>query len=184
MKIGLFTDGLPDLDFADFDYVLMLEVIEHLVTPERFVDRLREALSHAPNTRLLVGAGNVGFLITRAMLAIGHFNYGKRGILDITHTRLFTFASLRRLFEQGGFRIMATRGVPAPFPIALRNGALARLLIAFNRLGILLWRTLFSYQMFMEIAPLPSLPYLLETAMENSAARAAETAPRRAGGRS
>jgi glycosyltransferase involved in cell wall biosynthesis len=177
------NDGLPDLEFADFDYVLMLEVIEHLVTPERFVDRLREALSHAPNTRLLVSTGNIGFLITRAMLTIGHFNYGKRGILDITHARLFTFASLRRLFEQGGFRILATRGIPAPFPIALRGGAVARLLLAFNRLGIVLWRTLFSYQMFMEIALLPSLPYLLETAVEKSAAREAAAAPRRAGGR-
>lgn len=177
------NDGPPDLDFAEFNYVLMLDIIEHINAPERFVDQLREALSHAPDTRLLVSTGNIGFLITRAMLALGQMNYGKRGILDITHARLFTFASLRRLFEQAGFRILATRGVPAPFPVALRNGALARLLLAFNRLGILIWRNLFSYQMFMEIAPLPSLPYLLKTAVEKSAARAAEAVPRSADGR-
>ena len=41
------------------------------------------------------------------MLLFGQFNYGKRGILDLTHTRLFTFESFRRLFEQGGFRVAA-----------------------------------------------------------------------------
>ena len=40
------------------------------------------------------------------MLLIGQFNYGKRGILDLTHARLFTFESFRRLFEQGGFRVV------------------------------------------------------------------------------
>ena len=38
---------------------------------------------------------------TRAML-FGQFNYGKRGILDMTHTRLFTFRSFRRLLEEAG----------------------------------------------------------------------------------
>ena len=33
------------------------------------------------------------------MLLFGQFNYGKRGILDLTHTRLFTFESFRRLFD-------------------------------------------------------------------------------------
>ena len=51
------------------------------------------------------------------MLLLGQFNYGKRGILDLTHTRLFTFASFRRLFEQGGFRVVDSarhsRAVPA-----------------------------------------------------------------------
>ena len=53
----------------------------------------------------MLSTGNIGFFVTRLMLLFGQFNYGKRGILDMTHTRLFTFTSLRRLLEQSGFRI-------------------------------------------------------------------------------
>ena len=73
--------------------------------------------------------GNVGFLVTRLMLLLGQFNYGKRGILDMTHTRLFTFTSLRRLLEQSGFRIVVTKGVPGPFPLAMGGSPLSRMLV-------------------------------------------------------
>ena len=66
------------------------------------------------------------------MLLIGQFNYGKRGILDLTHTRLFTFESFRRLFEQGGFRVRGDRGIPGPFPLAFGNETPGRVVMAVN----------------------------------------------------
>ena len=107
----------PPLNLRDYDYVLLLDVIEHLASPEAFVERLRrraEARAEAP--RLLVSTANIGFLINRLMLLFGQFNYGKRGILDLTHTRLFTFESFRRLFEQGGFRVAANARHPGAVP--------------------------------------------------------------------
>ena len=62
-------------------------------------------MKHCTNTKLIISTPNVGFLIIRLMLLLGQFNYGKRGILDMTHTRLFTFSSLRQLLEQRGFQI-------------------------------------------------------------------------------
>ena len=56
------------------------------------------------------------------MLLLGHFNYGRKGILDRTHTRLFTFNSLRELFEQTGYKVLEMRGIPAPFPRSLAMG--------------------------------------------------------------
>ena len=103
--------------------------------------------------------------------ALGQFNYGKRGILDMTHTRLFTFGSLRALLEQGGFRIIETRGIPAPFQLAMGNSRLARLLLGLNQVLIRLSKGLFSYQIFMVIEPYPSLEYLLQSAKEQSAVR-------------
>ena len=103
---------------ADYDYVLLLDVIEHLASPEAFVERLRDgADAFAVRPTLLVSTANIGFFVNRLMLLIGQFNYGKRGILDLTHTRLFTFASFRRLFEQGGFRVREIRGIPGPFAL-------------------------------------------------------------------
>ena len=57
------------------------------------------------------------------MLLLGRFHYGPRGILDLTHTRLFTFASVRHLFEQAGFMVDEVRGIPAPFSFALGENA-------------------------------------------------------------
>ena len=107
----------------------MLDVIEHLSEPEKFMERLHQAMSAMPDARLVLSTGNVGFFVTRLMLLLGQFNYGKRGILDMTHTRLFTFTSLRRLLEQSGFRIAEVRGVPGPFPLAMGDTRLSRLLV-------------------------------------------------------
>jgi 2-polyprenyl-3-methyl-5-hydroxy-6-metoxy-1,4-benzoquinol methylase len=165
------NDGVPPLDLSAFDYILLLDVIEHLASPERFVAQLREGLKLSRGTTLLVSTGNIGFFISRLMLLLGQFNYGKRGILDLTHTRLFTFASFRRLFEQAGFRIRETRGIPAPFGLVWGNGRLARAAFAFNETLVAMARGLFSYQIFFVIEPLPSLAFLLDEAERESARR-------------
>src|SRR5438445_5124959 len=38
------NDGLGAIDLREFDYVLLLDVIEHLTSPEDFVRELRDAL--------------------------------------------------------------------------------------------------------------------------------------------
>lgn len=170
---GDLNGELPDLYWRQCDYILLLDVIEHLASPEGFVERLRQRLKYTPDVTLVVSTGNIGFIIARLMLLFGQFNYGKRGILDLTHTRLFTFATLRRLFEQGGFRILETRGVPGPFPLALGDGWIGRNLVRLNKLLIWISRGLFSYQIYMVIKPNPSLEYLLGEAEAKSAIRAA-----------
>ncbi len=120
------NDGLPDIPTRAFDHILMLDVIEHLASPESFMAKLQQTLGSSPGTRLVLSTGNVGFFVTRLMLLLGQFNYGKRGILDMTHTRLFTFTSLRRLLEQSGFRLVLTKGVPGPFPLAMGSTWLSR----------------------------------------------------------
>jgi glycosyltransferase involved in cell wall biosynthesis len=167
------NQGPPPVDFSAYDYVLLLDVIEHLTSPERFIEDLRESMRMAPQVKLLVSTANVGFFINRLMLLLGHFNYGKRGVLDLTHTRLFTFGSFRRLFEQAGFKVLEERGVPGPFPLAMGDGALSRTLAGLNQRLIGCCRGLFSYQAFFVIEPLPSLEYLLKEAVVHSARRAA-----------
>ncbi|HWT30684.1 MAG TPA: bifunctional glycosyltransferase/class I SAM-dependent methyltransferase [Propylenella sp.] len=170
------NEGPPDLALDGFDHILMLDVIEHLSEPEKFMDRLQQAMSACPEARLVLSTGNIGFVVTRLMLLFGQLNYGKRGILDMTHTRLFTFTSLRRLVEQSGFRIVEVRGVPGPFPLAMGSTQLSRFLLRLNRALIAVSRGMFSYQIFMVLQPRPSLEYLLRNAEEQSAIRARECA--------
>ncbi|HJT89777.1 MAG TPA: bifunctional glycosyltransferase/class I SAM-dependent methyltransferase [Bryobacteraceae bacterium] len=164
--------GPPRLSPNRYDFVLMLDVIEHLYRPEAFLEQLRRELAHSPETEVLLSTANIGFLVNRLMLLAGQFNYGKRGILDLTHTRLFTFASLRRALRQAGFEILETRGVPGPFPLALGDNLLSRALLALNRLFIRLAPGLFSYQMFLRVKALPSLESLLRVSEEQSGIRA------------
>jgi len=164
--------GIPDVNIAEYDYVLLLDVIEHLNVPELFFDRLYDAMKHCTKTKLIISTPNVAFLITRLMLLFGQFNYGRRGILDMTHTRLFTFASLRKLLEQRGFQITCLRGIPAPYPVALGDNPVSHFLLALNDLLSRLFPSLFSYQMMVVATPTSSLELLLQQAIDESSRRA------------
>ncbi|HEV7868508.1 MAG TPA: hypothetical protein VGO90_12560 [Chthoniobacteraceae bacterium] len=103
------------------------------------------------------------------MLLFGQFNYGRKGILDRTHTRLFTFKSLRELFEQTGYKMLEMRGVPAPFPKALGDNAFSRFLVGVNEMLIRLVPGLFSYQIFLRAQALPTVKTLLTETIDQSA---------------
>jgi len=158
------NEGLEGLPMADQDMVLMLDVIEHLASPERFLDQLHESLSHVPGIQIVISTANIGFIIPRLMLLLGQFNYGKRGILDVTHTRLFTFSSFRRCLEQCGFDVVEMKAVPGPFPLALGDTWFSRLLLRADQALIHLSRGLFGYQIFARIKPRPTVASLLEAA--------------------
>ena len=74
--------------------------------------------------------------------------------------------------EQSGFRIAEVRGVPGPFPLAMGDTRLSRMLVKLNNALIRLSRGLFSYQIYMVLQPVPSLDYLLRSAEEESEIRA------------
>ena len=122
-----------EADLHDYDVVLMLDIIEHLNNPEAFLDQLRRnARSTDRRPSSWSPRAMWSSLIVRLQALLGNFNYGKRGILDLTHTRLYTFKTIRRLFEDCGFIIEEIRGIPAPFPEALGAGRLSRLLVSIN----------------------------------------------------
>jgi 2-polyprenyl-3-methyl-5-hydroxy-6-metoxy-1,4-benzoquinol methylase len=158
-------------DLEGVDYAVMLDVIEHLASPESFVDGFLAAAARNPGVRLVVSTGNVAFFVIRLMLLAGRFNYGKRGILDLTHARLFTFGTFRRLFEQSGFEVMEMRGVPAPFPLALGPGRLGRVLLGINKGLLHVSRSLFAFQIFAVVRPRPGLAHLLDRAQRESSRR-------------
>jgi glycosyltransferase involved in cell wall biosynthesis len=162
-----------NLDLREYDYVLLLDILEHVREPALFLDRLREASrSLEASPRFIITTGNAVFAIVRLQVLLGNLNYGRRGILDLTHTRLYTFKSLRQIFEQCGFRVERLEGIPAPFPLALGPGWFGRALVSLNALLIRLSRGLFSYQMFMVATPLPTVGALLDDSMPLSASKA------------
>jgi glycosyltransferase involved in cell wall biosynthesis len=161
----------PDFDVSRHQYLLLLDVIEHLPNPEAFIEQLRKQFDYEPK-RLVLTTPNVGFAVPRLMLLLGQFNYGKVGILSRSHTRLFTFRSIQRLLRDAGFRIKEVRGVPAPFPKVFGQGAVGMGLLKANELAIKLSRTLFAYQVFIVAESTPSVDFVLSSSKEQSRRRA------------
>ncbi|MBK7896065.1 MAG: glycosyltransferase [Anaerolineaceae bacterium] len=159
--------GLPDINYQEFDYILALDVIEHLKSPESFAYDLR-TVANAQKTKVMISTGNVGFFLTRLSLLLGNFNYGKRGILDLTHTRLFTFRSIISLFQQANYEVLAVKSTPVPFPLIFGQGLVSRSLLWLN--GVLIWlrRSLFAFQSFLVLQPRPMLFHLVDEAYNNS----------------
>jgi glycosyltransferase involved in cell wall biosynthesis len=157
------------VDVSQFDQIFMLDIIEHLKDPEGFMESLRSQAVHK-RPEIILTTANVAFFVTRFMLFVGQFNYGRKGILDRTHTRLFTFRSLRELFEQTGYNISEIEGIPAPFPKVLGDGVLGRVAMLVNQFFIRIpfLRGLFSYQIYVRAQARPTVPNLLAKTISSS----------------
>jgi SAM-dependent methyltransferase len=157
------NQGVPEMPGERFDYILVLDVIEHLASPEDFLDDLR-ALAARTGAKVILTTANIGFIIMRLSLLLGRFEYGKRGILDITHTRLFTFNTMRRAMRAAGFEVEGSEGVVVPMPFVFGRSALSRAALAFNRALVRLRPTLFGFQILLVAKARPTLGSLLEAA--------------------
>ena len=169
-------DGLFDLSILprEPDVVLCLDIVEHIKSPERFLLELRERLGALSKpARIIITTPNIAFISTRLSLLLGMFNYGKKGILDLTHTRLFTFATLRRMLTCLGYEILQINGVPAPVQMVLGSGLIGRAATSLNSLFIHLWRNLFAYQIIVVARALPTVSNLLAHAQPDTGAHAA-----------
>jgi glycosyltransferase involved in cell wall biosynthesis len=152
-------------DFGKVNYILALDIIEHLKSPERFFEAVRRRFcADAPT--LIITTGNIAFLPLRVSLLFAGFHYGRRGILDMDHARLFTLSSLNRTLELAGYKVVGKFGLPAPFPLALGNGISAKILLLINRTLIAVSKGLFSYQIAVIAKPLPTLERLLDDAFK------------------
>jgi len=162
--------SLPDVPWASLDHIVLLDVIEHLNKPEKFLEDLRHKLSGNSKVKIVVSSGNVCFFVTRIMMFLGQFNYGRRGILDITHTRLFTVASLERVLRYAAYKVERRDFIPAPYPLAIGLNGVSRSMLATNKLLATMLPGLFAYQALYVITPRPSTEWLLEQALTASKA--------------
>jgi glycosyltransferase involved in cell wall biosynthesis len=148
LALDLDGDFDTELGHARYDCVVMLDVIEHLRNPEESARRIASVLK--PGGTLYASTGNIAYIVLRTSLLLGQFNYGKRGILDLTHTRLFTVYSFKKLLANSGFVIKEVKGFGPPIrdmvgasaklrAVDTASGALARAwprMFAFNFLVV------------------------------------------------
>jgi glycosyltransferase involved in cell wall biosynthesis len=167
---AIYSPSSPSLpaNLPVYDQILLMDLIEHLHDPENFMDALRkETAGRRPE--VIITSANIAFFVTRIMLALGQFNYSRKGILGIGHRRLFTFKSLRALLEQAGYEILEARGVPAPFPLAIGSKFWSRVLLKANQLLLKISKSLFAYQVCIRARALPDSRHLLKETISGSA---------------
>lgn len=100
---------------ASFEVVLCGDLVEHLRDPEAFLRRIRPLLR--PEGRVVLSTPNVANWAMRLGLLAGRWRYTERGILDRTHTHLFTRATLVETLERAGY-LVTTLDYTVPLPIA------------------------------------------------------------------
>lgn len=166
--VTLVESGAMPPDPSQFDQIFLLDTLEHHSAPEQFVEELRAATTRA-RPEVVITTANVAFFTTRLMLMLGQFNYNRRGILDMTHCRLFTIESLRALMHQAGYKILEMRGIPAPFPKAIGDGFMSRLLLRVNSLLISVLPGWFAYQILLRVKAQPTVKNLLAETIDTSA---------------
>ena len=104
---------------------------------------------------------NIANIIMRIMLLFGNFNYGLRGILDKTHTRLFTLSSFKKLIIDQNFEIEKVHFVAPPFPLVIKNKMLGNFLLGFFAILNKIRGKLFAFQFLNIVKAKPNLEYLL-----------------------
>jgi SAM-dependent methyltransferase len=117
------TMELP-LEPGSFDAIVCGDLIEHLRDPRGFLARVRPLLR--ADGRLVLSTPNIANWAMRLGLLFGRFRYTDWGILDRTHTHLFTRKTLQECLEAAGYRVSAFDfTVPVPVLSTPRIEALA-----------------------------------------------------------
>ena len=115
---------------ASFDLVLCLDVLEHMVDPWAFVNRVQALMK--PGAVLIASIPNVRHArVVLPLLLRGRWRYEESGILDRTHLRFFTHQSAQALVSPPGLRVTSClRRLP---PMASKSGIVNLLMLGLAR---------------------------------------------------
>lgn len=143
-------DPSPLVGKEQFDVVLMLDVLEHMVDPFGFLKNLAPLL--APGARVVISVPNVAHWSVRLpLMLLGRFEYVSRGILDKTHLQFFSrrrFIDLLSAVPGGRIEVTSASIEPVEFvlPGWMTENAVFALLARVRRAVAQAIPGLFAYQ--------------------------------------
>ena len=106
---GSFPEDFP-IEWGRFDVLCFNDVLEHLVDPWNVLKQSRRFL--APGGAVVASIPNVRYMDVLLDLVLrGEWRYEETGVLDRTHLRFFTRASVARLFIDSGFAVGVLRPI-------------------------------------------------------------------------
>ena len=90
-------------DVEAYDYIVIADVLEHLVAPQAVLTSCRKLLK--PQGKLLLSVPNIAHVAVIGGLLRGEFNYTEEGLLDRTHLHFFTQKSLKNALTAANFSV-------------------------------------------------------------------------------
>lgn len=87
-----------------FDYILMIDVIEHLPEPDKVLDLIKPFLKKGG--KIIFSIPNIAHASVRWMLLNGGFNYSEQGIMDRTHIHFYTKDTFQKFLTSQGYKII------------------------------------------------------------------------------
>lgn len=99
VTLGNAEQLLPSWKAEQYDLILCLDVLEHLVDPWMVIDECARLLK--PGGTLIASIPNIRTAVVMYKLLFkGEFEYANQGIMDRTHVRWFTRKSAWRLLQR------------------------------------------------------------------------------------
>ena len=115
--VGSIEDA-EDEFLADYDVVVLGDVLEHLPVPDAVLQRL---VGLQPSgSMFIISVPNIANLWIRLSLLMGKFDYTDRGILDRTHLRFFTRKTLLEILKRSGLEMVSLQVTPIPLELVSR----------------------------------------------------------------
>lgn len=151
--------GLPETLDGQFDVVLAADVLEHLRDPEALLHQVVARI--APGGSLVTSIPNFANWYPRLRVALGRFDYDRRGILDHGHLRFFTRRSFERLVSRSGLSVRRREAIGLPLEVIDRGGGkrqasqrtLGRVVNRVDRVSVGVAPNLFAFQYLYELQP-------------------------------
>lgn len=100
-------DLLPD---NYFDVIYFNDVLEHLVDPYSVLNKVKSKL--AKNGCVISSVPNIRYHnVLIPLIFKKRFEYTAFGVLDHTHLRFFTKSSIRKMYENQGYKVIKHEGI-------------------------------------------------------------------------
>lgn len=116
INISIEDNKIGNLISSDYDFIVLADVLEHLVDPEKTLKNLCKVASKY--TRLIISLPNIASWVMRKQLFFhGDFQYQESGILDKTHLHFYTVNTLPKILLENGWKTEQIIGTITRFPI-------------------------------------------------------------------
>lgn len=106
------TRETPPIPPGSLDCILYGDVLEHLLDPEAVLRQHRDLLS--PTGKILCCIPNIQHHSVLCALLRGDFQYTSAGLLDATHLRFFTYATIYKLLLNAGYAPSLLNRIESP----------------------------------------------------------------------
>lgn len=94
----------PDFQPYYFDCIIFADILEHTKDPWAVLNKYKKYLNK--EGWIIASIPNIRYIVPVLKILTDKFEYEPSGILDQTHLRFFTLHTIKKMFDECGYRII------------------------------------------------------------------------------